>query len=364
MAEEDRAQKTEPATPRRREEARKKGQVAQSRELQSVVVLGTALLALVSPLGAVLLERLLAVLQTGLAAAASPPSSLAGFHALILGFATPIGLACIPVFAAIVVVAALTQLTQTGPLFSPEALAPRLDRISLIAGMKRMVDLDRLIELVKALFKVAMVGLVGWLAIGSRIDVLVGLASAQPRESVVVAGEMLLLLSIWIVSLLAVMAAFDLVYQRWRYEQRLRMSKREVRQELKQNEGDPHLRGRFRARHRELSRSRMIAAVAEADVVVANPTHYAVALRYDRAEMAAPEVIAKGRGHVAVRIREAARLNDVPIVENPPLARLLHRSCEVGREVPEKLFQAVAEVLAYVYRLDAARARRAQEARP
>ena len=168
-----------------------------------------------------------------------------------------------------------------------------------------------------------------------------GASIQKPRANIIACGLFL-----------AVMAVADLFYQRWRWEQKLRMSKREVRDEFKQREGDPLVRSRFRAKHRELTRSRMIAAVADADVVVTNPTHYAVALQYDRMAMAAPQVVAKGRNHVALRIREAAVEHRVPIVEDAPLARLLHRTGEVGQEIPQNLFQAVAEVQAYVYRLD------------
>ena len=152
------------------------------------------------------------------------------------------------------------------------------------------------------------------------------------------------------------MAAIDVLYQRWRYETRLRMTKKEVRDEVKDREGDSQLRGRARAMQREMNRSRVLASVADASVVVTNPTHFAVALQYTGAG-GAPRVLAKGRNHVAARIREMARKHGVPIVENKPLARLLHRTAKVGEQIPEALYQAVAEVLAYVYRLDPARGR-------
>jgi len=158
------------------------------------------------------------------------------------------------------------------------------------------------------------------------------------------------------VAFLTAMAALDVLYVRWRHEKRLRMTRKEVRDEVKEREGSPHVRSRVRQLQREVSRSRMIQAASEASVVVTNPTHYAVALQYSR-DLPAPRVLAMGRNHVAQRIREVAREHDIPIVENPPLARLLFRTAKVGQDIPESLYQAVAEVLAFVYRVDARRAR-------
>ena len=170
------------------------------------------------------------------------------------------------------------------------------------------------------------------------------------------AGRLGLDIATWILAALALMAMIDLIYQRWRYEERLKMTRKEVRDEHKEQEGDPGTRRRYRTRQLELSQSRMISAVAEATVVITNPTHFAVALVYRRLEMDSPKVVAKGKSHVAARIRAMAEKHGVPIVENPTLARILYRTCKIGREVPENLFQAVAEVLAYIYRLDPRRA--------
>jgi flagellar biosynthetic protein FlhB len=215
-----------------------------------------------------------------------------------------------------------------------------------------MFSVDRIYDLAKSLLKVVVVGGVGYAVIAAELPVVVGLAGAGIGDALATTGTLALRLGAGILAALAAMAVVDLFYQRYRWEQKLRMSKREVRDELKQREGDPLVRSRFRAKHRELTRSRMIADVAEADVVVTNPTHYAAALRYDRMEMGAPRVVAKGRNKVALRIRQAAIEHRIPIVEDAPLARLLHRTTEVGHEIPENLFQAVAEVLAFVYRLD------------
>lgn len=353
---EEEAERSEPATPKRRQDARKKGDVAQSREIQHVVILSTAVLGLGSFLGVGVLTALAEVARSSWTAVAAPPETLADYRSVLLGHVRHPAMAVLPLFLLFATTGALSQLLQTGPLLSSEALAFKANRMSPLAGVKRMVSPDRLFDLVKSLLKVGVVGFVAWAVIGGEIDQLIGLADVDVGPALTTLGMLARRLAIAILAALAVMAVADLVYQRWRYEKKLRMSKRDVREEAKQREGNPHLKSRFRQMQRELSRSRMISAVADADVVVTNPTHFAVALRYQRLAMSAPEVVAKGRGHVAARIREAAQDADVPIVENPPLARLLHQTAEVGHQVPENLFQAVAEVLAYVYRLDPRRA--------
>jgi flagellar biosynthetic protein FlhB len=237
-------------------------------------------------------------------------------------------------------------------------LSPRWDRLSLAQGLKRMLDLDRVMELAKAFVYVAVAVGVAWWRVAPDAPVLVGWLRAGAAQSSTELLQWLCQLMLTLLAAFVPIVAFDVAWRRFRLTQRLRMTKQEVRDEARQREGDPQARARHRTRHRQLSRSRMIAAVAAADVVIANPTHFAVALRYDPTRSGAPEVLAKGRDRVALRIRAAAEQHDVPVVEDKPLARVLHDTCEVGRTIPENLFQAVAEVLAYVYRLAPERARR------
>jgi flagellar biosynthetic protein FlhB len=353
---EPQAERTEPATPRRREEARRRGQVAQSRDVGGVVVLAAALLALGSFLGAGLAGRVAALAQASWGGAGTPPDSLADFQALLWVHVGGAGLALLPLLAALAAAGAAAQFVQVGPLFSWQALQPRADRLDPIQGMKRLLHYDRLFDLARAVLKIAAAGALAFALLRADLPRLLGLLGASPAEGALATGDLARRVALALLLALGALAALDLVYQRWRHEQRLRMTRQEVREEARQREGDPLVRGRFRARQRELSRLRMIAAVADADVVVTNPTHLAVALRYDRRAMAAPRVLAKGRNQVALRIRLAAERHRVPIVENAPLARLLHRTTRIGHEIPENLFQAVAEVLAYVYRLDPRRA--------
>lgn len=353
----DEADKTEPATPKRREDARRKGEVAQSREIQSVVILATVLIAVGSFFGASILASLVQVAQSAWLGIAEPPTSIADYQTVLLGHVAAPAFAMIPVLLLIVTSGTLSQVLQTGPMISGEALAPKSSRISPLKGMKRMFSGDRAFDLLKAILKVVAVSVVAWAVISTELDVILGLADVGLGPGLETLGILCRRLAIAILAVLALMAVADLVYQRYSFEKKMRMSKREVREEAKARDGDPMVRSRFRQMQRDLSRSRMITAVADADVVVTNPTHFAVALLYRQGEMAAPEVLAKGRGHVALRIREAAKAADVPIVENKPLARVLHQTAEVGKQVPENLFQAVAEVLAYVYRIDPRRAK-------
>lgn len=350
MASEE-AEKTEPATPKRQEESRRKGQVAQSRELPSVVVLVTAAIVFGSALTLELVERMGDLAAT--LWSIKPPQELADFHAVIFQVMMAIGVPMLTIIALFAGAGSLAAFLQTGPMFSFEALKPRGDRLSLLQGIKRMFDLDRLFDLGKGLFKVAVVGTITWIVVSDSLDRIVGLSSESINSSLLAAGGMAREAAIGSLVFLGIMAIIDVLYQRWRFEKRQRMSKKEVRDELKDREGNSQVRGRARAMQREMSRSRVISAVSEASVVITNPTHFAVALQYTGAD-GAPRVLAKGRNHVAARMREVARKHGIPIVENKPLARLLHRTAKVGEEIPEALYQAVAEILAYIYRLNPA----------
>lgn len=356
----DEAEKTEPATPKRREDSRRKGQVAQSRELQSVALLTMATIVFGSDLAVRLLKQT-ANLSVTLWTTARP-QQVGDFHAAILHAMMIVAAPMIAMILLFSLAGAGAALVQTGPMFSFEVLKPRGERISPLKGMKRLVDMDRLFDLGKALFKVGIVGTITWVVVRDSLERVIGLSNESLSASLHEAGRMAWDVAVGSLLFLAAMAAIDVVYQRWRFEKRSRMSKKEVRDELKDREGNPQLRARARALQREMSPSRMLAEVADASVVVTNPTHFAVALKYTGVD-GAPRVVAKGRNHVAFRIREVARKNGIPVVENRPLARLLHRKAAVGQEIPEALYQAVAEVLAYVYRLDPSRVKARSAAR-
>jgi len=355
---EDEAEKTEPATPKKKEDARQKGNVAQSRDVSTVLLLVAAMAALTSPLALGILEMIREVAVAAWGGALVRPDTLQDYHAILLHHGAAVAIAIAPFALLFVVVATASNLAQVGFMLSAEALAFKPEKMNPLTGLKRMVNLDKLYELVKSILRLSIVVWIVWWFTVAALPEVFSLLAADPLDTVR-SGVALLSRTVWsILAMLAVFAVADLVWQRYQFEKHLRMSKQEVRDETKQREGDPKVKSRIRQIQREAAQSRMIEAVAEADVVVVNPTHYAVALQYRPPEQSSPKVLAKGRNHVALRIRTHAESLDIPIVENPPVAQLLYKTARVDREIPEKLYQAVAEVLAYVHRLDPRRARK------
>ncbi|MFA6107333.1 MAG: flagellar biosynthesis protein FlhB [Candidatus Latescibacterota bacterium] len=350
MAEESFQEKTEQATPRRREEARRKGQVARSNELSSVAILAVGLLAL-SWLGASMLRQMAAFTVDVLTNGLTQQLDLLSLPALAVDWATRGALIAAPMVVLLSVAALGVNYAQVGVLFAGEPLTPKFNRIDPLAGAQRLLSSRGLVELAKSLFKVGAVTYLTWLTITAELGNFVTFVDLGVGQILTLCGAATLKLGYRITLLLLVMAVLDYAFQRWDYERGLRMTRQEVREEMKQQEGDPVIRARIRSVQREMSRRRMMADVKTADVVVTNPTHLAVALRYDPEAMTAPRVVAKGQRLVAERIKELARQAGVPLVENKPLAQALFRAVRIGDEIPEALFKAVAEVLAFVFRL-------------
>ncbi|WP_456433537.1 flagellar biosynthesis protein FlhB [Thermosulfuriphilus sp.] len=351
MPEDTLQERTEEATPRRRQEAREKGQVAKSRELSSVAVL-LAGLGLLIFMGGYLRGQM----ERGMIHFLGLPYSREPFDLATLGLlsdeAGRILFVCLaPVFLILSLVAFLANFLQIGAIFSADPLIPKPDRLNPIEGLKRLVSRQAMVELVKSLAKVAFVAAVAWRTIKGDFTKLIPLMDMSPieigQEIFDMSGELLFKILLAI----ALVAIFDFFYQRFEFERNLRMTRQEVKEEFKQTEGDPHVKARIRSIQREMARKRMMAEVPQADVVITNPTELAVALKYVPGEMEAPKVVAKGAGHLARRIREIAREHGVPVIENRPLAQGLFRQVEVGDFIPQELYQAVAEILAYVYRL-------------
>lgn len=343
-------ERTEQATPRRRQEARRRGQVARSVELTSVAVF----LAVVLVLKAVS-EGALRGAMDAVRFALSYPHLTEFSPALALSFASGCfryGMkAFAPVIGAALTVGLVVNLLQVGVTFTAEPLAPNLSRINPVAGLARLFSRRAAVEGVKTLLKVVLIGWLAFSAVRAEATTLLRASEIDPLMVLLLVGQLLYQMA-WRVGLaMLVLAVLDYGFQRWEYEKSLRMTKEEVKQEMKQTEGDPQVKSRIRARQQALARRRMMQAVPKADVVVTNPTHYAVALQYDAQTMAAPTVVAKGMNLIALRIREIAQQHGVPIVSNPPLAQSLYRTVEVGQQIPPALYQAVAEVLAYVYQL-------------
>jgi len=344
-------ERTEKATPRKREMLRREGRVARSRELPAalsflaVVLLlrgaalaasGEAQAAIISFLrrsiftGDLTVERLQALLSVG-----------------ALSFVRLTG----PVLLVALAVSVLANVVQGGLVFSTEALRLNFKRLNPATNLRNLVSKRSLVEALKTLIKLAIIAYICYDALNVQAAALPRLGGAGVAEIVSVLGQMAFALSVRIAVFMVIVAGADYAFQLYDFEQSIKQTKQEVREDYKQTEGDPLIRGQLRRFQREMARKRQLAAVPTADVVVTNPTHFAVALRYDRERMMAPEVVAKGADHLAQKIRELAREHDVPLLENPPLARALYKAVDVGRAIPPELYRAVAEVLAYVYRL-------------
>ena len=350
MAEESFQEKTEQATPKRREDARRKGQVARSSELSSIAILSTGLLAL-SGLGPYTFDQLgvfmIDALTNGVKVEINSTNLYLHTGSWVLGYARII----VPIVALLVVAALAVNYAQVGVLFTLQPLTPKAERISPFSGIKRIFSSKGLVELAKSLFKIGAVVYVTYLTISADINNLVSYMDMGVGQIFTLSGDIILTLAFRIILLLLIMAILDYSFQRWDYEKNLRMTRQEVREEVKQQEGDPMVRSRVRNLQREMSQQRMMDDVMTADVVVTNPTHVAVALKYDMENMPAPLVVAKGQRLVAQRIKEVARDAGIPLVENKPLARALFKVVQIGDEIPEDLFKAVAQVLAFVFQL-------------
>lgn len=350
MAEESDLEKTEPASPRRLEKAREEGQVPRSRELATFVMLGAAVAGLWFMAGS-LGQALDRNLRHGLAFERAVGFDTSRMIVRAWEQGAQALLALMPLFALMVVAALVGPMLIGGWLFSGKAIGPNFGKLNPVAGIGRMFSSQSLADLVKALAKAALVGGVAYLVISDNLDAMLGLMAepvteALPRTIVLVARSCAL-----IAAALLLVALLDVPYQLWSHYRKLRMSREDLRQEHKESEGDPHVKARIRRQQQQMARRRMMAEVPKADIVLTNPTHFAVALKYLDAGMSAPRVVAKGTDLVAQRIRELAAEHRVAILEAPPLTRALYKHTQLGDEIPAGLYSAVAEVLAWVYQL-------------
>jgi len=350
MAEDSDLERTEPASQKRLDEARERGQVPRSAELSTFSVLmagGTALLFL----GAGIIDGLERIMATGLtldrAAALKPDLMIVRLHEAMVSAV----LAFLPYLGILFVVALAAPMLVSGWLFTFDAVAPKYSRINPVSGLGRIFSTHGLGELGKAIAKTLVIGTVAVIVMRGELEPILGLVSESLRAAIAHLGHLLVVTFLFVVGALALVVAIDVPLQIWNHRRQLRMTKQEVKQEYKESEGDPHIKGRIRQLQRERARQRMMSEVPKADVVVTNPTHYAVALRYRERSMRAPVIVAMGSSLLAERIIELARENDVPVLQSPPLARALHAHGDLGKEIPAALYTAVAEVLAYVYQL-------------
>jgi flagellar biosynthetic protein FlhB len=350
MAEDSDLERTEAASQRRIQQAREKGQVARSRELSTFAMLISAGGGL-TVMSSSLMDSMLGLMRHGLqldrSVAFDPLLMLTRLHEEALGALT----AFLPFLLIMVIAAVLAPMVMSGWLFTFEALKPDFGRLNPLKGVGRLFSVNSLVELAKALAKSAVIGGVAFLVISHNQGALLSLAGESLHQGIAHLGDLVRFTFLAIAGSMILIVAIDVPFQLWDHGRKLRMTKEEVRQEHKETEGSPEVKGRIRQLQREAARRRMMAEVPKADVIVTNPTHYAVALRYQEKGMRAPVVVAKGTALLAARIRELGEENHVPILEAPPLARALYRHGELGEEIPSALYTAVAEVLAYVYQL-------------
>lgn len=345
----ERGEKTEEATPQRREDFRRRGQVAQTRELASVFVLFGASLAIW------LFSRFFFTqaqdLMTQTVGDFVVKSAREGDWIAAAGFAvSKMAWLTGPIFGLFLVLSVVSNLIQTGFIYNEEALQFKPERLDPVQGLRRIFSLKAVVEGLKALLKLVVVGTVAWMVLRSEIQALPHLVEYSISQILSYIGDVALRLLLGVGSLMAVLAGLDFLFQRWDLEKEMMMTKEEVKEEMKSREGDPMTRSRIKRMQREVASRRMMEEIPKADVIITNPTHIAVALKYDE-NMVAPRLIAKGADLIAEKIKTLAREHNIPIVENKPLARTIFKTLKLGQSIPRELYTAVAEVLAYVFRL-------------
>ena len=351
MSEQPQGEKSLPATPRKIQQQRDKGNVPKSQDLNSSAILLVSALALWM-MGPGIFEGLLSVMQYYMSQSFNLINETENLQGILIQGLLMMVPILVPIMLVLLVAGIAINITQFGVLFSSQALTPKMQRLNPIQGFRRFVSIRSLVELAKSLFKLGVISAIAWVTLSSRVNEIFALMDGSAWESSIIVWD--LVFTVWwrIGIAMLVLGIIDLMYQRWQHQQDLRMTQQEMREELKLYEGNPQIKQRIRAIQRQMSLNRMMSEVPDADVIVTNPTTYAVALRFNPLTMDAPQVVAKGARLTAERIRDIAIEHNVPIVERPPLARALYRTMEVGQSIPEDLFRAVAEVLAYIYEID------------
>ncbi|OAN18601.1 flagellar biosynthetic protein FlhB [Photobacterium jeanii] len=350
MADSDGQERTEQATPRRLEQAREKGQVPRSRELASVAVLVAGAVSLMW-FGETLAHGMIAIMTKMFTLSREEIFDVTKLFAVVLQSLKHIAMPLFIVLAFLFSCALIGAAALGGVSFSAEAARPKLSKMNPMSGLKRMFGMQSWVELIKSILKVLLVAGIAIYLMYSSLNDLFLISTELYPNNFYHALQLLMRFILLICCSLLVVVAIDVPYQIWQHNEQLKMTKQEVKDEFKDSEGKPEVKGRIRMLQREMAQRRMMAEVPQADVVITNPEHFSVALRYDTSIDAAPIVIAKGTDHIALKIREIANKNDIDIVPSPPLARSIYHTTELEQQIPDGLFIAVAQVLAYVYQL-------------
>jgi flagellar biosynthetic protein FlhB len=356
MADESSGQeKSEAPTSRRLLEARKKGDVAKSMEVPSAAVLLAGLLTLYYA-SDFMLGRFFLLLKYYLGNLHAISITPGNMSVLTRESMLQAGMLVVPIMGAIFIAALVANYAQVGFLFTTEKLTPKFDKIDPFQGLARLFSKQALANVVKSVGKLFIIGYISYTEVMKALPGILPLMDQEPVLILAFMGRIAFWIFLKSALIIAMLAALDYAFQRWQFMEKMKMTKQEIKDEAKQTEGDPHIKGRIRAIQMQMARQRMMAEVPKADVVITNPTRLAIALRYDPLAMAAPMVLAKGAGVIAQKIREIAKEHAIPLVEDKPLAQALYKSVGLNEPIPENLFQTVAEVLAYVYNVKRNRA--------
>ncbi|PRX33658.1 flagellar biosynthetic protein FlhB [Orenia metallireducens] len=344
-------EKTEKATPKKRSEARKEGQVAKSKELNSAFTLLFSFLML-SFWFRYMLQEIITFTNKVFINYFQMELSINNFHALLIEIIAFIAKIVAPLLLVAALVGVAVSYLQVGFLYTPKVLVPKFSKLNPLKGAKQMFSKRSLVEMLKSIMKIIIVVSIAYSTIKKVADKFAVLVNSSWASSLNLIGDTAYSLAMKISAVFIILGIVDFMYQKWQHEEDLKMSKEEVKQERENAEGKPEVKSKRRQKQQEMAMSRMMQDIPDASVVITNPTHFAVAIKFDMDEMDVPIVVAKGQDELALRIREVAKENNIEIVEEKPLARALYRIVDIGEEIPLDLYQAVAEVLAYVYQLD------------
>jgi len=343
-------EKTEKATPQKRQESRKKGQVAKSQEVTTAFNMLLVFIVLFF-VGGWIFDILLSVFRVSFVEYATWEISITNVHTIFVAMTIEAAKACFPVMAIALVAGVFSNYIQVGFLFTTDPLKVKLERLNPIEGFKRIYSIRAIVELMKSLFKISFISVIVFSILYLKKEEILLLSQKSIGQSLSLIGTLTFQIGLAVAIILLFLAILDYLYQKYDFEKNIRMSKQDIKDEHKKTEGDPLIKAKIKERQRQMAMRRMMQEVPKADVIITNPTHFAVALKYDANLMSAPTVIAKGVDQIALKIREVAKEHSIITMENKPLARALYHQVEIGDAVPEDLFKAVAEVLAYVYRI-------------
>lgn len=348
MPEQSFQDRTEQATPKKRADAKKKGNIARSVEVNTAVIILVSALGF-SMWGKTIFNNVLSVMQYVFQKQLTTELTITNFAEMFEKGGLYMMMMLGPFFLFLMVSGVVANVMQAGVTFSGESITPKLEKINPLSGFKRFFALKTFVDLLKNVAKMLVIGFIAYITLKAEFESFLALTDQSVFQIVAFTGSLILKLLLRVGLLFLIIAVLDYSFQRYDYEKNLKMTKQEIKDEMKQSEGDPHVKARIRAMQRDASRRQMLSDVAQADVVITNPTHVAVAIKYDPEENGAPIVLAKGMRKLAQAIKEIARENNVPIIERPLVARMLYKSAEVGMPIPYELYQVVAEILALVY---------------